>query len=276
MPNSAKTHNQWTPETIQRFWDYHSQRSDLYENYFSYQLGRGLVNFLQQTDRLKPGVAVLDYGCGVGFLAEQLMTKGVKCYGSDASPETVQAINQKFQNHPQWQGAVVAAVPPTLYTDEMFDIVTCIETLEHLSDETLTKVLLEIYRVLKPGGIALFTTPNDEDLAKHFIFCPFCQSEFHYVQHVRSFSDQSLTPLLEQHQFNVLFCRGIDLGQFQRSSPHWKDWSLGIILGSLRHQKNRLLDRLFPQSFPNGRAFRNRARLGPHLCAVVERPVSEH
>jgi len=44
------------------------------------------------------------------------------------------------------------------YDDNRFALVTCIETIEHL--ENYREIIREIYRVLQPGGIAVFSTPN--------------------------------------------------------------------------------------------------------------------
>jgi SAM-dependent methyltransferase len=47
---------------------------------------------------------------------------------------------------------------PFPYSDNRFALVTCIETIEHL--EHYREVIREIYRVLQPGGVAVFSTPN--------------------------------------------------------------------------------------------------------------------
>ena len=44
------------------------------------------------------------------------------------------------------------------YPNAHFDLVTCIETIEHL--ENFRAVIREIFRVLKPGGLAVISTPN--------------------------------------------------------------------------------------------------------------------
>jgi SAM-dependent methyltransferase len=44
------------------------------------------------------------------------------------------------------------------YSDDRFALVTCIETVEHL--ENYREVVRELYRVLQPGGVAVFSTPN--------------------------------------------------------------------------------------------------------------------
>jgi SAM-dependent methyltransferase len=46
------------------------------------------------------------------------------------------------------------------FDKELFDMALCIEVIEHIDEDE--KALSEIYRVLKDGGVALFTTPNGE------------------------------------------------------------------------------------------------------------------
>jgi SAM-dependent methyltransferase len=47
---------------------------------------------------------------------------------------------------------------PLPYSDNRFALVTCIETIEHL--ENYREVIREIFHVLQPGGVAVFSTPN--------------------------------------------------------------------------------------------------------------------
>jgi 2-polyprenyl-6-hydroxyphenyl methylase/3-demethylubiquinone-9 3-methyltransferase len=50
------------------------------------------------------------------------------------------------------------------YGDAKFDIVVCVDVLEHVSD--LAKVISEIARVLRPGGVLCFDTINRNPLAR--------------------------------------------------------------------------------------------------------------
>jgi ubiquinone/menaquinone biosynthesis C-methylase UbiE len=52
----------------------------------------------------------------------------------------------------------VAAGENLPYPDASFDVVVCLDVLEHVGD--VETVLMEIYRALKPGGIVLTTVPN--------------------------------------------------------------------------------------------------------------------
>lgn len=272
MAASITSNPKWTDDEVRRFWEYYGRRTDLHPEYFSFQVGAGLTQFLRQTGRLREGAVVLDYGCGPGFLLQHLLGQKVCCHGTDASREAVKLVNRNFEKYDNWMGASVVISPPSQHPDASFDVVTCIETLEHLDEETLGVVVGEVRRLLKPGGIALFTTPNEEDLRHSYVLCPFCNTEYHKVQHVRSFSPDSLRIALESRGLNVLFCRAVNLWEFQRGLPGWKDRSYRNVKDWLANRWNGLLDRVSPRAFPSGRVFRSLAgEGGPHLCAVVER-----
>jgi SAM-dependent methyltransferase len=53
---------------------------------------------------------------------------------------------------------VVAAGEHLPYPDAAFDAITCLDVLEHVSD--VQSVMMEMYRVLVPGGVVLTTVPN--------------------------------------------------------------------------------------------------------------------
>jgi 2-polyprenyl-3-methyl-5-hydroxy-6-metoxy-1,4-benzoquinol methylase len=94
----------------------------------------------------QPG-SVLDIGCGLGEFMDMLENKGYKVCGVDME-----------KNCEKCAAAVNIEVSPLPFEDNMFDIVTSLEVIEHLCDAEL--YLSEIARVLKPGGILIMTTPN--------------------------------------------------------------------------------------------------------------------
>ncbi|HEX7010181.1 MAG TPA: class I SAM-dependent methyltransferase [Phycisphaeraceae bacterium] len=260
----------WQREHIDRLWTYWGSQPHHLRRYFTYQVGPGLVAFLKWTGRLRG--RVLDYGCGPGFLLEYLLDEPVECCGLDASAEAIRTVEQKFAGRANWRGIVQADTPPVPYEDASFDVVTCLETLEHLPQELLAPVVGEVKRLLKPGGMAMFTTPFDEDLTQNMVYCPFCQSEFHSVQHLRSFDAASMRELLESQGLRVVFCRDLNFREFQRDTlPRWRDLSPRLAWRVLRSAANRAMDRLAPRPFPQTRAFSERLVPGPHLCAIAVR-----
>lgn len=101
----------------------------------------------------KPGMKVLDIGCGRGFYEKIIshLFKGVKVIGLDQRQEYL----PNWQ-HPQvtFQVADAQALP---FPNQSFDRIICSEVLEHLNNNQ--KALQEIKRVLKKGGMILLTVP---------------------------------------------------------------------------------------------------------------------
>ena len=78
------------------------------------------------------------------------------------------------------------------------------EVIEHVLDEELDSVLKRVAALTKTGGLLVVTTPNDEDLELGMSYCPVSNVVFHRWQHVRSFTDTSLSELLARAGFEAL------------------------------------------------------------------------
>jgi 2-polyprenyl-6-hydroxyphenyl methylase/3-demethylubiquinone-9 3-methyltransferase len=121
---------------------------------------------LKHFDRLIDwqGKDVLDLGCAGGFMAEALAKRGAQVTGIDPASEAITAARQ----HATAEGLDIAydvglgeALP---YDAAGFDAVVCVDVLEHVTD--LQKVMHEVARVLRPGGLFLFDTINRNPLAR--------------------------------------------------------------------------------------------------------------
>lgn len=258
---------EWSHESIRRFWNYHGQKQQVETEYFSYQVGDALLNLLVRAKAFSKEWNVLDFGCGPGFLLERFLRKGNSCYGFDFSNRTVEKVNEKFSPRQNWKGAVSASELPIGYETGFFDLVTCIETVEHLLEDMIPTTLKEIHRLLKPSGIALFTTPAQEDLSQSHIYCPFCDHEFHKVQHVRSFTPESMTGLLTRHGFKVIYCESIDLFELQ----HNKKLTKHNLARSAKSRITRILDVLSPVPAKIEGYRSPRCTAGPNLCVIAEK-----
>jgi SAM-dependent methyltransferase len=270
-----RTAGDWTPETVRRFWEWHSTRPERQKRYFSRQVGDALVRVLELAGGLRGNI--LDFGCGPGYLMEQMCGyDGVTCHGVDYSTRSVEEARKRLAGVKSLAAVEVIRELPAPFPDAHFDSLTCIETIEHLSDGQLRALLAEVYRLLKPDAVAMFTTPCNEDLEGAQTYCPFCESEFHNMQHVRVFSPDQLRTLLARIGFHVLYCDGLDLRRFQQGQ-HRKlvDWSMRDTVVSLvrlaRWGVAAMLDTLTRTQFPDSRRFRVRVVPGPHLIAVVRK-----
>jgi 2-polyprenyl-3-methyl-5-hydroxy-6-metoxy-1,4-benzoquinol methylase len=206
----------WTDQNVQRFWDHLAMDPDLDKKYFTYQNGKGITNFLQAFFSLK-GKKICDFGCGKGFLIENLLAAGAEVWALDYSDASVDHVNKTFQSKGGWNGAVKADGENLVFNDDFFDVIVCVETIEHVLDEHLGKMMLELKRILKPGGYVLFTTPCNEDIEKQMIYCPNCESIFHRMQHVRSWSEATLSNYCSEFNFQSIFVQGMNLRSFNEN-----------------------------------------------------------
>lgn len=267
----------WTPEYVARFWDYWSQRPDQHAHYFTHQVGRGVCKFLRHVGPLE-GRHVLDYGAGPGYLIEQLLRCGAYVSAVEYSPQCVDDLNRRFRRERLWESAKLFDGRRLPWDDHRFDVVCCLETIEHLLPEHLNAVLRELLRVVRPGGTVLLTTPNAEDLRAQMVFCPQCCHEFHRWQHLRRWTPSSLQQRLTQLGYEVRFCRGLSFHDFQPRRPRagdvlslrrWRQW-----LGAATAWT---LDRWQPVEFPRGRLLQRHlaGSSQQHLVAVATKPVRE-
>lgn len=102
--------------------------------------------------RLPAEPRVLDVGCGSGAMLAHLTRAVGAATGVDANPRAVE--------HAQSRGVgpvSVARVERLPFSDDAFDLVTCLDVLEHLEDDD--RALAELRRVTAPHGLLLVTVP---------------------------------------------------------------------------------------------------------------------
>lgn len=196
----------WTREKSQRFWSYFGSKPADEVGYWSREFGRGLLDSLAASG-IRPGAKVLDFGCGHGHLLKHLADRGLSASGIDFSPDNVRHANELTASNPRVLGASLVTSIPTSLDAGVFDTVFLVETMEHLLNPDLDATIGEIHRVLRPGGTAIITVPNDENLAVAETVCPDCGGVFHPVQHVRSWSKTSLERYMWQAGFKTRLLR---------------------------------------------------------------------
>lgn len=195
----------WTPEHIKNFWDWWGSNPALLKNYFSNRNGAAVINQIRRYIRFL-GV-VVDLGAGPGFIVDLLVKHNIKTIAIDTSSESLAVLNERMKGFPTFLGTRVSSIERVPMDDGEADVVLLIETIEHLGDGVLQKVLDETFRILKPGGWLAITTPNDENLAELESICPDCGCIYHSYQHVRSWSADILKNYLAQIGFKVKVCK---------------------------------------------------------------------
>ncbi|RAW02684.1 class I SAM-dependent methyltransferase [Pseudochryseolinea flava] len=98
---------------------------------------------------------VLEVGCGEGRGVETLMKKAKSFTAVDKIKPVIDELQQRF---PAGKFMSMNIPPLSGLNDNTFDSIFSFQVIEHIQNDFL--YLKEIHRVLKPGGVALITTPN--------------------------------------------------------------------------------------------------------------------
>ncbi|MEW6677896.1 MAG: bifunctional 2-polyprenyl-6-hydroxyphenol methylase/3-demethylubiquinol 3-O-methyltransferase UbiG [Pseudomonadota bacterium] len=113
-------------------------------------------------DQLCGGVAgkrVVDVGCGGGILAESMAAKGATVTGIDLSEKALKVARlHQLESGVQVDYRLIAAESLAEEAPDSFDVVTCMEMLEHVPDPV--SILAACQRMVKPGGWVFLSTLN--------------------------------------------------------------------------------------------------------------------
>lgn len=215
---------------LARFWEHQGQFP---EEYFGYRLGAVVVRRFRRY--LDPARRIVDYGAGTGHLIEDLLGAGYPAAAVELERVAATRIGERFAGHPKFLGAWT--VEDVAAQAQQFDAAVLLEVVEHLYDKELDACLATVGRLLAPGGIAIVTTPNDEDRSKDLIMNPETGRLFHRYQHVRSWTAEGLAAAFRQRGFEPIEVGTTDFGAsvhaFRRSEP--------IAIRMLRSLKKRAL-----------------------------------
>lgn len=144
-----------------RWWDKESEFRPLHQiNPLRLEWINGLVPL--------SGKRVLDVGCGGGILADAMARHGAEVLGIDLATKALK-VAQLHALEAQTKGVEYREISAEALAAEepgSFDVVTCMEMLEHVPDPSL--VVQACSQLVKPGGHVFFSTINRN--AKAFLF----------------------------------------------------------------------------------------------------------
>jgi SAM-dependent methyltransferase len=103
---------------------------------------------------------IIDLGCGRGEWLELLREEGLQARGLDINPVLIEECRKR--ELAVLEGDLLAYL--RTLPDTSVGGVTGFHIIEHLSFQTLVNALDETVRVLKPGGLAIFETPNPQNV----------------------------------------------------------------------------------------------------------------
>jgi SAM-dependent methyltransferase len=167
------------------YWDEKNLSAPLFVDGRLKQIISGFAKY-RQNNRL------LDVGCGAGSLVMAAIQAGWRAEGIEISQPAVDFLRQK--DLPIFHGELAMARFP----DNSFDVVTASELLEHLPEPL--KLLGEIARILRPGGLFWATTPHGQGVSARLLGADW--TVVTPPEHLHLFSIKGMKILLEKAGFN--------------------------------------------------------------------------
>lgn len=139
-------------ELASRWWDPHSEFKPLHE------INPLRLNYIDERAAIS-GKKVLDVGCGGGILAESMARRGAEVMGIDMGEAPLQVANlHKLESGVEVEYRRITAEALAGEMAGQFDVVTCMEMLEHVPDPG--SVIAACAALVKPGGQVFFSTIN--------------------------------------------------------------------------------------------------------------------
>jgi 2-polyprenyl-6-hydroxyphenyl methylase/3-demethylubiquinone-9 3-methyltransferase len=135
-----------------RWWDRNSEFKPLHD------INPLRLNYIDERVGLT-GKRILDVGCGGGILTESMAERGARVMGIDMgeAPLTVARLHQ-LESGVEVDYRRLTAEELAMAEPGSFDVVTCMEMLEHVPDPA--SVIQACARLVRPGGDVFFSTIN--------------------------------------------------------------------------------------------------------------------
>jgi len=126
------------------------------DGHWWYRGRRRVVDAQLRRLALPPRTRILDAGCGTGRMLDELARYG-EVAGVEVNETGVELA--RARGHERVEVAPIEAIP---FPDESFDLITCLDVVEHTPDDRRT--FAELRRVTRPGGRLLVTVPAYQSL----------------------------------------------------------------------------------------------------------------
>lgn len=116
------------------------------------------LNYIDAKAHVK-GKTVLDIGCGGGILSESMAQHGAQVTGIDMSPKVLEVAKlHLYESGQRVDYRLISAEALALEQPHAYDIVTCMEMLEHVPDPS--SIVKACATLARPGGYIFFSTLN--------------------------------------------------------------------------------------------------------------------
>lgn len=121
-----------------------------------------IVRIISKIMKKKKKLTVLDVGIGLGLLEKEIIKKrgrNISLFGIDISKVAVETAKKEVPG--SFQIGSVLKIP---FRSKLFEVVICLEVLEHIPPYKVFRALSELKRVIKDDGILIVSVPLNENL----------------------------------------------------------------------------------------------------------------
>lgn len=156
---------------------------------------------LEKIQQIKRSGKLLDIGTNMGFFLRKAKQFGYDVYGVEPSPSLAKIAVDNFKLN-----IANAFFSSSIFSDKIFDIVTLIDVLEHVTEPQ--KMLGEIHKVLKDDGIVCVKVPNGDYNKLKLKLAKFFRREeqhdiFNAYEHVVHYTPGTMKSMLEKNGFRI-------------------------------------------------------------------------
>ena len=126
-------------------------------------VSRKRVDIILSVLRPQDGELILDVGCGVGTFAYHSAKRGSRAIGIDYSEKSIEVsrkLVEQFGLAGLAQFISCDATAKLPFNNNYFDKIVAADFIEHIDEDQKRRLVSEMSRVLKPGGIIVVFTPN--------------------------------------------------------------------------------------------------------------------
>ena len=168
-------------------------------------------------DKIKRNSYHLDFGCSSGTFIGSL-NPTIKSIGVDIAKDQIKYAKQNYNSKNK---SFKNCKLPLPFKNDYFDVITIIEIVEHCDNKENKRILNELYRVLKPGGILILTTPNYSSLWPILEKIVSIVGPIDYRdQHINRFNKKKLYKFISQKPF-----KSIKINSFIYFAPFFSNLS---------------------------------------------------
>lgn len=172
----------------------------------TWRQNRGKIDFVlrRASGYLKKAATVCEIGLGEGYLLRKLAEMGLKITGIDISTYLIEALGKRFKAESIEVDLLQGNVADMDLPENSFDLVFCLDVLEHIPGDGLRKTIQALRQAMTNGGVLVATLPVGEILANNMVMCPKCRHVFHRIGHHHAFDSMLSVQEMLAPDFSII------------------------------------------------------------------------